>query len=137
MSSSRTSRANAFSEAGIAPWLHVGRGAEAVEYYKAAFGAVELHRHTHEDTGEIVSQLSIGEAIFWVADDLEHSPHFLGGGSARFILTVDDPDAAFAQAIAAGGNVVSDMYEDHGWRIGRLTDPAGHDWEIGKPLPGE
>ena len=122
--------------ASIAPWLHVRRGTEAVEYYKAAFGAVEVHRHTHEDTGEIVSQLSIGEAIFWVADDLDHSPSFLGGGSARFILTVDDPDAVFARAIAAGGSVVADMYEGHGWRIGRLTDPAGHDWEIGKPLPG-
>ena len=75
-------------------------------------------------------------SVFWVADDVDHSPSFLGGGSARFILTVDDPDALFARAIAAGGTVVADMYEGHGWRIGRLTDPAGHDWEIGKPLPG-
>ncbi|MDX6600064.1 MAG: PhnB protein, partial [Gaiellales bacterium] len=119
--------------ASIAPWLHVRRGAEAVEYYKAAFGAVELHRHAN-DSGEIVAQLSVGDAIFWVADDAGHSPDALGGGTARFILTVDDPDAVFAQAIAAGGKVVNDMYAGHGWRIGRLTDPAGHDWEIGKPL---
>jgi PhnB protein len=125
MSSSRT--------AGIAPWLHVARGAQAVEYYKAAFGAAELHRHEN-DSGEIVAQLSVGAAVFWVADDADHSPARLGGGSARFILTVDDPDALFAQAIAAGGTVVNDMYEDHGWRIGRLTDPAGHDWEIAKQL---
>ena len=47
---------------------------------------------------------------------------------------MDDPDAVFAQAIAAGGTVVNEMYEGHGWRIGRLTDPAGHDWEVGTQL---
>jgi PhnB protein len=121
------------TEAGIAPWLHVARGAEAVEYYMAAFGAVELHRHASDD-GQIVAQLSIGGAEFWVADDAGVSPESLGGGSARFILTVADPDALFARAIAAGGIVVAPMYEGHGWRIGRLTDPFGHDWEVGKQL---
>jgi PhnB protein len=121
--------------ASVAPWLSVRLGAEAVEYYKAAFGAVVLHWHEHEESGEIVAQLAVGTAIFWVADDADHSPDFLGGGSARFILSVDDPDAVFAQAIAAGGRVVNDMYEGHGWRIGRLTDPSGHDWEVGKPVP--
>ena len=74
------------------------------------------------------------EAIVWIADDADHSPASPGAGSARFILTVDDPDAVFARAIAAGGTVVNDMYEDHGWRIGRLTDPSGHDWEIARQL---
>ena len=119
--------------ASVAPWLSVRRGAEAVEYYKAAFGARELHRHEN-DSGEIVAQLAIGEAIVWIADDADHSPASPGAGSARFILTVDDPDAVFARAIAAGGTVVNDMYEDHGWRIGRLTDPSGHDWEIARQL---
>ena len=119
--------------ASVAAWLSVRRGAEAVEYYKAAFGARELHRHEN-DSGEIVAQLAIGEAIVWIADDADHSPDSPGGGSARFILTVDDPDALFARAIAAGGTVVNDMYEDHGWRSGRLTDPAGHDWEIARQL---
>jgi PhnB protein len=120
--------------ASVAPWLSVRRGSEAVEYYKAAFGAVVLHWHEHDESGEIVAQLGVGDALFWVADDADHSPDFLGGASARFILTVDDPDAVFAQAIAAGGTVVNEMYEGHGWRIGRLTDPAGHDWEVGKQL---
>jgi PhnB protein len=120
--------------AGVAPWLSVRNGAEAVEYYSAAFGAVVRHRHENE-SGEIVAQLAVGEAVFWVADDAGHSPDFLGGGTARFILEVDDPDALFAQAIAAGGTVVNEIYEGHGWRIGRLTDPSGHDWEIGRQLP--
>jgi PhnB protein len=117
----------------IAPWLSVLRGAAAVAYYKAAFGASELHRHENE-AGEIVSQLAVGDAVFWIADDRSRSPETLGAGSVRMILTVDDPDAVFAQAIAAGGTVVAEMYEGHGWRIGRLTDPFGHDWEVGRPL---
>lgn len=117
----------------ISPWLSVLRGAAAIEYYKAAFGATELHHHEN-DAGEVVSQLSVADAAFWIADDPGCSPETLGAGSARMILTVDDPDAVFAQAIAAGGTVVAEMYEGHGWRIGRLTDPFGHDWEVGRPL---
>jgi PhnB protein len=48
------------------------------------------------------------------------------------ILTVENPDPAFEQAIMAGATVV--VYEDHGWRVGRIADPFGHHWEIGKPL---
>lgn len=119
----------------ITPWLSVRRGTEAVEYYKAAFGAIELHRHENE-AGEIVSQLSAGGAEFWLADDPALSPETLGGGSVRMILTVEDPDAVFARAIAAGGTVVADVYEGHGWRIGRLADPFWHHWEVGRPLSG-
>jgi PhnB protein len=121
------------SRSSITPWLSVRRGSEAVAFYAAAFGAVVLHQHANED-GEIVAQLSIGEAQFWIADDPALSPGTLGGASARFILSVDDPDALFAQAVAAGATVVAEMYEGHGWRIGRLTDPFGHDWEIARPL---
>ena len=117
----------------IAPWLSVRDGAAAVEYYSAAFGAVARHRHENE-SGEVVAELAVGDAVFWVAGDAGHSPEFLGGGTARFILEVDDPDAIFARAVAAGGTVVNEIYEGHGWRIGRLTDPSGHDWEIGRQL---
>src|SRR5713226_6495279 len=115
----------------IAPWLSVRRGAEAVDYYKAAFGAVEIHR-IENDAGEIVAQLSIGEADFWVSDDPISSPEVLGGGSVRMILTVEDPDSVFAQAITSGGTVVAAVYEGHGWRVGRLADPFGHHWEVGR-----
>jgi PhnB protein len=120
-------------EVAIAPWLSVGRGAEAVDYYKAAFGAIEVHRHMNE-AGEIVAQLAIGRAEFWVADDPSFSPETLGGGSVRMILSVEDPDRMFDQAIAAGATVIAAMYEGHGWRLGRLADPFGHHWEIGRPL---
>jgi PhnB protein len=51
------------------------------------------------------------------------------------ILTVEDPDSVFAQAVAAGGSVVAAVSEGHGWRVGRVADPFGHHWEIGRPLP--
>jgi PhnB protein len=119
--------------AAIAPWLSVRRGAEAVEYYTTAFGAVELHHHENDD-GEIVSRLAFGGAEFWLADDPSGSPETLGAGSVRMIVRVDDPDALFARAVAAGATVIAEMYEDHGWRIGRVRDPFGHHWEFGKQL---
>ena len=117
----------------IAPWLSVQHGARAVDFYRAAFGAMELHRVENE-SGQIVAQLAIGEAEFWVSDEPATSPETLGGASARMILSVDDPDAVFARAVEAGAIVVADMYEGHGWRIGRVTDPFGHDWEIARRL---
>ena len=117
----------------ISPWLSVLRGSEAVEFYRAAFGAEELHHHANE-AGEIVSQLSVGGAEFWIADDPALSPETLGGGSVRMILAVDDPDALFDRAVAAGATVIAAMYEGHGWRIGRICDPFGHHWEIGRLL---
>lgn len=121
-------------ETSIAPWLSVRRGAEAVDYYKAAFGAVELHR-IENAAGEIVAHLSINGADFWVSHDPDSSPEVLGGGSVRMILTVEDPDSVFEQALTAGATMVTPVYEDYGWRVGRVADPFGHHWEIGKPLP--
>jgi len=122
----------------IAPMLSVRRGAKAVEFYKAAFGAGELFR-LDNDSGEVVSQLAVGEAQFWVADEspenLNFSPQSLGGGSVRMVMVVDDPDAAFARAVAAGAGVIWPVTDQpYGWRVGRIVDPFGHHWEIGKPL---
>jgi PhnB protein len=50
------------------------------------------------------------------------------------ILTVEDPDAAFDRAVAAGARILWPVANQHGWRLGRIVDPFGHHWEIGKPL---
>jgi PhnB protein len=117
--------------------LSVRRGAQAVDFYKAAFAAVEVFR-IDSDTGAVVAQLSVEGAGFWVADESpDHknfSPESLGGGTVRMILTVDDPDAMFARAVAAGATSVTPVAEQYGWRLGRVVDPFGHHWEIGKPL---
>jgi PhnB protein len=122
----------------IAPMLSVRHGAKAVDFYKAAFGAGELFR-LDGDNDSVVAQLNIGKAEFWVADEspehLNFSPESLNGSSARMVMVVDDPDAMFNRAVAAGAKVVSPMTDQpYGWRVGRVADPFGHHWEIGKPL---
>ena len=121
----------------IAPLLSVRRGASAVEFYKVAFGAEELFR-IDDEKGEIVARLSVNGAEFWLADEspmhLNFSPESLGGGSVRMVMTVEDPDAVFDKAISAGAKVISPVSEQYGWRVGRIVDPFGHHWEIGRPL---
>jgi PhnB protein len=119
----------------IAPWLSVRKSAQAVEFYKAAFGAKEVFRLESGDGG-VVARLSIDGAEFWVGDESpQHknfSPETLGGGTVRMVFTVSDPDAIFAKAVAAGATVVVPLAEQHGWRVGRVVDPYGHHWEIGR-----
>jgi PhnB protein len=121
----------------IAPMLSVRHGARAVEFYKSAFGATEVFRIEAPD-GAVVCRLSVAGAEFWVADESpEHgnfSPESLGGGTVRMILTVPDPDVMFARAVAAGATQVVAVKDDYGWRLGRVVDPFGHHWEIGRPL---
>jgi PhnB protein len=121
----------------ITPMLSVRNGAKAVEFYKEAFGAIELFRVDNE-AGEVVARLAAEGAEFWVADEspehLNFSPESLGGGSVRMVMIVAEPDAAFERAVTAGAKVVWPVNNHYGWRLGRLVDPFGHHWEIGKPL---
>ena len=122
----------------IAPMLSVRRGASAIDFYKRAFGAQEVFR-LDGDNGAVVARLSVDGAEFWLADEspkhLNFSPESLGGGSVRMVLTVDNPDALFDQAVSAGATVVAPITDHpYAWRVGRVVDPFGHHWEIGKPL---
>jgi PhnB protein len=122
----------------IAPLLSVRNGAKAIDFYKAAFGVEELMRIESPD-GDVVAQLKIGESEFWVADESpQHqnfSPETLGGGTVRMVMIVENPEVIFDRAIAAGAKVVSPVEDQsYGWRVGRVADPFGHHWEIGKPL---
>ena len=116
----------------IAPWMSVGNATEALAFYRAAFGAIELERLEDESGDVAVAQLSIDGADFWIQSDAGSSPPVLNGMSVRMILTVDDPDAVFDRALAAGGTEVAPVAEGYGWRIRRLADPSGHHWEIGR-----
>jgi PhnB protein len=121
----------------IAPLLSVRNGARAVQFYQAAFGASELFRVDNEK-GEVVARLALGPAEFWVADESPEnqnfSPETLGGGTVRMVMVVENPDAAFDRAVAAGAAVVWPVDNQYGWRLGRIVDPFGHHWEIGRPL---
>jgi len=108
----------------------------ALAFYESAFNARVLHCVGEGD--DIVAQLAVGNATFWIAATGPSTerlvPRAIGGATDRVLLVVDDPDTVFAQAVAAGAQRKSPVDEEHGWRVGRLLDPFGHEWEIGKPL---
>ena len=119
--------------------LSVRRGRAAIEFYKQAFGAVEDYRVGGTDQHEaVVAQLSVQGAPFWVSDEspehLHHSPETLSGSTTRILLQVADPAAVAARAVAAGATEIYPVSDEHGWRLGRVQDPFGHQWEIGCPL---
>lgn len=119
--------------------LSVRRGREAVEFYKAAFGAVELYRFGGtDDHEEVVAQLAVCGTAFWVEDESpthnNFSPKSLGGSTERMLLIVDDPEPVIARAIKAGAREIYPVTDEHGWRLGRVEDPFGHHWEVGKPV---
>ena len=120
----------------IQPEVWVDDPVAAIGFYEAAFEAAVVHR-----VGEgydIVAQLSVGDARFWVAlantDSGRFSPAALQGGTSRMLLVVDDPDEVLRRAVGAGAHELSPVEDEHGWRLGRITDPFGHEWEIGRPL---
>ncbi len=119
--------------------LSVRGGRAAVEFYKQAFGAVEVYRHGgNDDLEEVVAQLAVGDSLFWVEDEAppfgNFSPESVGGATSRLLLIVDDPNAVVARAVAAGAVEVKPVGDEHGWRLGRIDDPFGHRWEIGLPM---
>ncbi len=121
----------------IAPWLSVRGSKKALEFYKEAFAATEAFR-IEDPSGNVVARLAVEGAEFWLGDESpEHknfSPETLGGGTVRMVLTVSDPDAMFARAVKAGATAVHAVGEQHGWRVGRVVDPYGHHWEIGREV---
>lgn len=120
----------------IQPELWLDHAGAAVAFYEAAFGATILHRVGERD--DIVAQLAVGGAAFWVAsasqDRKRFSPQAIGGATSRTLLVVSDPDAVFGRAVSAGATPTAQVADEHGWRLGRIIDPFGHEWEIGKPL---
>jgi PhnB protein len=120
----------------IQPELWVEEGREAVAFYGAAFGAKTLHLVGEGD--EIVAQLGVGDAAFWVATASPTmkrlDPRVVDGTTGRTLLVVDDPAMLIQRAVAAGATETSPVAIEHGWQVGRIVDPFGHEWEIGKPI---
>lgn len=120
----------------IQPELWVDRAGAAVSFYEAAFGAKVAHLAGEGD--EIVAQLTIGDAAFWVAAASpamkRYDPKAIDGATSRTLLVVADPDQVVERAVAAGASEASPVGDEHGWRLGRVVDPFGHEWEVGRPL---
>jgi PhnB protein len=124
----------------ITPVLTVRDAARAVAFYERAFGAEEIYRNTYPD-GRIVAEMAVGDARFRVADEVPEasnfSPQTLEGTTVRLNLLVADPDGLAARAIANGARQVAPIADQsYGLRQGRLADPFGHHWLIGRPLAG-
>jgi PhnB protein len=118
--------------------LTVRSAVEAIDFYRAAFDAAELERFT-APTGHVVAELEIDGFRFFVVDEnpdaFNLSPASLGGTSVRMNLIVDDPDAVAARATGAGATEIFPVADQpYGLRQGRISDPDGHHWLIGRPL---
>lgn len=122
----------------LTPMLTVKNASQAIDFYNKAFGAEEVSRLT-TPTGQIVAEMAIDGQSFFVVDEnppaFNVSPKSLGGTTVRISLVVDDPDAVTQRALAAGASEVFPIADQpYGMRQGRVEDPYGHHWLIGKPL---
>lgn len=117
--------------------LIVDDGAAAIEFYKKAFGAVEIYRMTAPDNPKIMhAELRIAGAKIYLADEFPEwgvfGPKKFGGSAVTISLHVDkDADAVFSAAVEAGATVkmpIADMF--WGDRFGKLDDPFGHSWSV-------
>ena len=119
----------------VTPYLSVNDAARAIDFYKRAFGATEVSRMDGPQGKIGHAELRIGDSMIMLADEMPgtacRSPQSLGGTTVNMFLYVNDVDAAFKQAEAAGAKVdmpATDMF--WGDRYGKLTDPFGHTWSM-------
>ncbi len=127
----------------LLPHLCVGDAKKAIEFYKAAFDAVEVRRMDAPDGKRLMhAEMTIGDATLMMHDDFpeyhdgkSNDPLNVGGTSVTLHQVVPDTDAAIAKAAAAGAKITmpaADMF--WGDRYGRIVDPFGHEWSFGTPL---
>jgi PhnB protein len=122
----------------IRPMLSLRDAARASEWYQRVLGARETSRSTSPD-GKIVAFLAIGDLEFGVVDETTEvgnfSPETLGGTTVRIMLHVPDPDQVAERAVDAGAELLFPVEDQpYGMRQGRVRDPFGHHWLIGRPL---
>lgn len=120
----------------VTPHLICAGAAQALEFYKKAFGAVELSRMLGSDGKIMHASMRIGDSIIMLNDEMPDwgtfGPKHLKGSPVTIHLYVEDADASFAQAVSAGAKVTMPL-DDMFWgdRYGKLEDPFGHQWSVG------
>jgi len=122
----------------LEPELWVDDTAAAIDFYERAFGAETEHRVGGASDPDGVAQLRVGGARFWVSGTSDtmgrFSPISIAGATGRVLLIVEDPGAVTDAAVRAGASLLSAVAQEHGWLVGRVRDPFGHEWEVGCPL---
>ncbi len=119
----------------ITPHLVVRGAAEAIDFYKKAFGALEMGRHLGPDGKIMHAMMQIGTSRFFLNDEFPHmgclSPQALNGSPVTLSLYVEDVDGLYAQATKAGAKVVMPLADQFwGDRYGVVADPFGHQWAL-------
>lgn len=119
----------------VTPYLIVKGAAQALEFYKNAFGAEEMFRMDGPGGCIMHAEFKAGDSILMIADEMPEmghkGPQTLGGSPVSLLLYVKDCDAIFARALAAGAKQVRPLANQfYGDRSGVLTDPYGHIWNI-------
>lgn len=123
----------------FAPHLTVKDVRGAIEFYKNAFGAVELRKFDNPDGSIHVAELTIDGALFHIHDETARSaqlsPLTLQATTSQIGMFVDDPHAVVARAVKSGGEEISPVQDyDYGYRQGVIKDPGGHQWLIQKKI---
>ena len=119
----------------VTPYLICKGAAAAIDYYKKAFGAMELTRHGGPDGQIGHAEIKIGDSVIMLADEFPDmqafSPKTIGGTPVSLLVYVADVDAVFKRSLAAGGKQVHPLQDKfYGDRTGTLLDPFGHMWTI-------
>lgn len=119
----------------VTPYLIVKGAADALAFYKKAFGATELMRMAGPHGRVMHAEIRVGDSPIMLADEFPErgikGPLSLGGSAVGILLYVEDVDTLFKQAVAAGGKVVQPVTDQfYGDRSGTLTDPFGHNWTV-------
>ena len=124
----------------VTPYLAINGAAEALEWYKKAFGAKELNREAGPDGKLVHGRIKIGDSIVMMSDvfpgAIRKDPRELGGASVTLHVYSNDVDALWKRAVEAGAAVTMAL-EDMFWgeRYGQLTDPFGHAWSVSMLIP--
>jgi PhnB protein len=121
--------------ASVTPYLIVQGAAEAIEFYKDVFGATERMRLPAPDGKVAHAEIEIGDSVIMLADECPgrgaKSPQTIGGTPVCLHLYVEDADAVFAKAIAAGAEQIRPVENQfYGDRSGMFSDPSGHSWNV-------
>jgi PhnB protein len=121
------------------PFLAVRDVAAAIDFYGEAFGATEVGERLVAPDGRVVAEIEIdGERVGLATEAPElgtPSPETVGATTVRLSLAVDDPDAVAERAVGAGATLMFPVADQaYGLRQGRVVDPFGHHWLIGRPL---
>ncbi|HKA23566.1 MAG TPA: VOC family protein [Candidatus Eisenbacteria bacterium] len=119
----------------LTPYLLITGAARAIDFYKNVFGAIETKRYDDSSGHILHAEITIGDSVLMLSDEYPEmgfkSPHSIGGASVLTMVYLEDVDACFARALAAGATEKQALKDQfYGDRTGTFVDPFGHLWTV-------